>query len=179
VTMDRDGPRPVAHSEDGDRQPDDLVSLHIAASPERLYELVSEVTNMGRWSPETRRARWVDGSTAPVVGARFKGSNRWHWVRWRTTVQIEAADAGREFTFCTMFRGTRATRWSYRFQPVAGGTLVTETRTRIAKVNPEYAFERVFMRGHEASFKHGMLATLRRLKAYVEADRAGPTRECA
>jgi polyketide cyclase/dehydrase/lipid transport protein len=173
------GPHPAAQSQDGDLTPDDQVSLHIAASPERLYELVSEVTNMGRWSPETRRARWVDGSSVPVVGAKFKGSNSWRWVRWRTTVHVEAAEPGREFTFCTVFRGNRATKWSYRFQLVAGGTLVTETRTRIAKVNPEYAFERVFMQGHEASFKHSMLATLRRLKAHAEANRAGPTRESA
>src|ERR1700736_3119216 len=99
----------------GDPPSDDEVSLHIAASPERLYELVSDVTNMGRWSPETKQARWVDGSNAPVVGAKFKGSNRWRWVRWTTTVRIEAAEPGREFAFCTEFRGTRATRWSYRF----------------------------------------------------------------
>jgi uncharacterized protein YndB with AHSA1/START domain len=177
--VERGGPHPAAHSQNDDLTPDDQVSLRIAASPERLYELVSEVTNMGRWSPETRRARWVDGSSAPVVGAKFKGSNRWRWVRWRTTVLVLEAVPGREFTFCTVFRGNRATRWSYRFQPVPGGTLVTETRTRIARVNPEYAFERVFMQGHEACFKHSMLATLRRLKAYAEANRAFPTTESA
>ncbi|MGH9050843.1 MAG: SRPBCC family protein [Acidimicrobiia bacterium] len=48
------------------------VSLHVDAPPEKLYELVSDVTRMGEWSPECRRCEWIDGATGPAVGARCR-----------------------------------------------------------------------------------------------------------
>ena len=54
----------------------DSVSIEVAAPPERVYELVSDITRMGEWSPETVKGVWIDGASTPVVGARFKGSNK-------------------------------------------------------------------------------------------------------
>ena len=51
----------------------DSVTIHMAASPETIWELVSDVTKIGRYSPETFEAEWLDGATGPVVGARFRG----------------------------------------------------------------------------------------------------------
>jgi hypothetical protein len=31
------------------------------------------VTKIGRYSPETFEAEWLDGATGPAVGARFRG----------------------------------------------------------------------------------------------------------
>lgn len=45
----------------------------MAATPERIWESVSDVTKIGRYSPETFEAEWLDGATGPVVGARFRG----------------------------------------------------------------------------------------------------------
>ncbi|HUP73352.1 MAG TPA: SRPBCC family protein [Acidimicrobiales bacterium] len=33
------------------------VSIHIDASPEQVYDLVTDVTRMGEWSPETHRCK--------------------------------------------------------------------------------------------------------------------------
>ena len=60
-------------------------SVRVAAAPEKVYELVSDVTRMGEWSPETTSAEWIDGATGPAVGARFKGRNRNGVARWSTT----------------------------------------------------------------------------------------------
>ncbi len=54
----------------------DEVSIDIAAPPGAVYDLVADVTNMGRWSPETYRCEWLDGCTGPRVDARFKGWNK-------------------------------------------------------------------------------------------------------
>jgi len=151
-----------------DPPPNDTVQLHVNAPPERIYDLISDIANMGRWSPETYRTRWLNGATGAAVGARFKGHNRWKWMRWSTTVRIEVAERGRELTFCTMFRRHRATKWSYTLTPAGGGTDVTETRTRVHIPIPEYTYQRLFMRDHEGSFKHSMLATLQRLKEAAE-----------
>ena len=39
----------------------------------KVWALVSDVTRIGEFSPETFEARWRRGSTGPEVGARFKG----------------------------------------------------------------------------------------------------------
>ena len=51
----------------------DSVTVHMAAPPERVWELVSDVTRIGSYSPETFEAEWLDGATGPAVGAKFRG----------------------------------------------------------------------------------------------------------
>ena len=51
----------------------DSVTVHMAASPEKVWALVSDVTRIGEFSPETFEAEWLDGATGPEVGARFRG----------------------------------------------------------------------------------------------------------
>ncbi len=48
----------------------------IRAPADQLWSLVSDVTRAGEWSPENIGGSWLDGATAPVVGARFRGTNR-------------------------------------------------------------------------------------------------------
>src|SRR5436190_12858062 len=105
-------------------------SVHVNASPDELYALVSDVTRMGEWSPETVRCRWLDGATGPAVGARFKGSNRRGIMHWSTKPRVTAADPGREFAFVAglMISPREMTKWCYQFEPAPdGGTNVTES----------------------------------------------------
>ena len=88
--------------------------------------MVSDVTRMGEWSPENVGARWLDGSTAAAVGARFRGSNRRGWRRWSTTGTIVAADPGRTFAFDVSLGPVRTSRWTYELQPQGDETVVTE-----------------------------------------------------
>ena len=41
----------------------DSVTVHITAPPEPIWELVSDVTKIGRYSPETFEAEWIEGAT--------------------------------------------------------------------------------------------------------------------
>jgi hypothetical protein len=151
-------------------QPADAVTLRIDARPERIYDIVSDVTQMGRLSPECTGGRWLGGAKGPAVGARFIGWNKRGWFRWFTTNKVVAADPGREFAFETQQSGTR---WSYRMEPDGEGTLVTESRAAwrdrplVAR-----ATARVFLGGveeHEDEMREGLEATLERLKAVAEA----------
>lgn len=54
----------------------DEVSTHVAASPDEVYDLVSDVTRTPEYSPEIRRCTWLDGATGPAVGARFAAVNK-------------------------------------------------------------------------------------------------------
>jgi uncharacterized protein YndB with AHSA1/START domain len=102
-------------------------TIQIQAPPEKVYDMIADVSRMGEWSPETVRAEWVGGFTGPAVGARFKGHNKLGLARWSTTPTVKVADAGKEFTFETGKPGKEATRWTYRFAPKDGGTELTES----------------------------------------------------
>lgn len=98
-------------------------SITIGRSPEDLYDMVSDVTRMGEWSPVCK-ACWWDGGDGPQVGAWFTGRNETPERTWETRSKVVAAERGREFAFAV--RGSWA-RWGYTFTPVDGGTEVTES----------------------------------------------------
>ena len=145
----------------------DEVTVHIEAPPERIYELISDVTRMGEWSPETYAADWVDGATGPAVGAKFKGRNKEGFLRWSTTPEVIAADPGREFAFVTKFGARESTRWRYVMTPSGSGTDVTESWEMVWQPLPMKVFGTLF--GRQKSLTEGMRTTLQNLKAAAEA----------
>lgn len=155
---------------DGSDVPDgDSASVRISAPPEVCYDLVADVTQMGRLSPECTGGRWIGRSKEPVVGARFVGFNRRGRVRWATVNRVVTADPGREFAFET---AGSATRWRYRFEPEGDTTIVTESR-EATKERPLSAqvFSKHLLGGsdeHDDEMRAGMQATLERLKDLAE-----------
>jgi hypothetical protein len=103
------------------------VTQSIAADPELVYKLVSDVTRMGEWSPETASCRWLGGASGPVVGARFRGTNQRGPLRWSTTCTVTAAEPAREFTFSVAYGLFPVSMWSYTFEPTDDGCEVTES----------------------------------------------------
>ena len=95
----------------------------IEGSPERLYEMVSDVTRMGEWSPVCKACWWDEGASARE-GAWFTGRNELPERTWETRSLVVAAEPGREFAFVV---GGSFVRWGYAFEPVEGGTRVTES----------------------------------------------------
>ena len=71
------------------------VDRAIAAPAETVRTLVSDVTQMGEWSPEAVGAEWLGGATGPTVGACFKGSNQRGRRRWSTKAEVVEAEPGR------------------------------------------------------------------------------------
>ena len=53
--------------------PGGSVTVSMAAAPEEVWDLVSDVTRIGEFSPETFEAEWVDGADGPALGAHFRG----------------------------------------------------------------------------------------------------------
>jgi uncharacterized protein YndB with AHSA1/START domain len=149
----------------------DEVSVHIDRSPEQVWDMVSDVTRMGEWSPECFRCRWVGSPKGPEVGARFVGFNRAGWRIWATPNVVVEADRGRIFAWRTVINGTI---WSYRMEAAEDGhgALVTESRQLPAK-RPWYAklLLDVFFGGtvkHDARMRQGVRQTVDRLKAAAE-----------
>ena len=146
-------------------------TIHIDAPPEKVYAVVTDVTRMGEWSPETVKVEWLDGATGPVVGARFKGTNRKGLVRWSTKPRVIAADEGRDFAFVTETGGKELTKWCYHFEPDAGGAKVTESFEMINDVPGVITFAEKYImliKDRKADLEQGMRATLERIKTAVE-----------
>jgi hypothetical protein len=98
-------------------------SIVIARTANELYDLVSDVTRMGGWSPVCKECWWDDGA-GPQVGAWFTGRNELPSRTWETRSEVVTADRGKEFAF--VVNGSW-TRWGYTFAGVDGGTELTES----------------------------------------------------
>jgi hypothetical protein len=51
----------------------DSVTVHMNAPADKIWGLVADVTQIGRFSPETFEGEWLEGATGPTVGAKFRG----------------------------------------------------------------------------------------------------------
>jgi Polyketide cyclase / dehydrase and lipid transport len=106
----------------------DSVSRYVDASPDALYDLVSDITRTPELSDDIVRCTWLDGATGPAVGARFKAVNDGRGKpNWSNKPIVTVADPGREFVFARTepFAGT--VQWRYVFSPEGTGTVVTES----------------------------------------------------
>ena len=114
------------------------ISRDIAASPERVYSAISDVTRMGEWSQECYACDWHEGFDRPAVGATFDGHNRNGEKTWVTQGKVIEADPGRAFAFeCSMMDFHYST-WGYRIEPTPTGCRVTEWNEDL---RPESALE--------------------------------------
>jgi hypothetical protein len=147
-------------------------SIVIARSPEDLYDMVSDVTRMGEWSPICAACWWDEGG-GPRAGAWFTGRNETAERTWETRSLVEVADRGREFTFAVF--GSRV-RWSYTFEPAGDGTRLTESwdflPDGIASFHERYGADAdaQIAERTEAAIK-GIPVTLAAIKAAAEAAR--------
>lgn len=142
--------------------------VQVNAPPEKVWALVSDVTRMGEWSPETVKAVWIEGATGPAVGARFKGSNKRGIARWSTRCTVIACEPGQEFSFVVGKADNPITRWSYKFAPAGGGTEVTESFESV-----KYGFfSKLLVRPKKAlvALKDGVKKTLAKLKSVAEGN---------
>ncbi|MET9364418.1 SRPBCC family protein [Streptomyces sp. NPDC006632] len=156
-------------------------SMVVGVPPEVAYRAVSRPSDMGRWSPENLGTTGAAGEDSAEVGTSFVGRNKRGLFRWVTKCTVTAADPGSRFAFRVhaigigrpRLRGPIAT-WEYRFEPVEGGTRVTETWTDDRKAWPDVVagvFDRIATSGSTfADFQSRNIGTtLRNLKRELES----------
>lgn len=144
-------------------------SISIAASPEQVYAVVSDVTRTGEWSPICKSCWWDEGA-GPQVGAWFTGRNETPERTWETRSQVVAAAEGREFAWEV---NNGWVYWGYTLEPDGDGTRLTESW----KFLPAglAGFQEIFGDRAEAEIEtrrlaaqSGIPATLAAIKAIVE-----------
>lgn len=114
MTQQADRDRHYSHSE----------SLSIHASPQQVWDVVTQIERTGEWSPVCRAAWWKEPADGPEVGAWFHGRNEDGGQVWETESLVVAAEEPVEFTWVVM---GNAVRWSYSLAPEGDGTILTES----------------------------------------------------
>ncbi|GAA5703532.1 hypothetical protein SM007_34565 [Streptomyces avermitilis] len=157
--------------------------IEVAAPPERVWRLVSDISTSARYSPELQWVEWLDGAEGPAVGACFVGRNSNAGLgEWQSVSRIA------EFVEPLSFRwevvreddrnGEALTVWTYTLAPAADGS---STRLRHGmRIGPargplqEFVAsaperEERIVGGRLAQLRAGIEATLAGVKAEAEA----------
>jgi Polyketide cyclase / dehydrase and lipid transport len=150
----------------------DSVTVHMKASPEDIWPLVSDVvTNARRFAAETFDAEWLGGATGPAVGVRFRGHvkrNGRKLTTYWSVCEIDTCVPNRDFAFSACVAGRPLNRWRYQLEPNGDGTDVTES-FELQNLLPLRLYWAVVGRARGKTNVDNMRTTLARIKAAVEA----------
>ena len=152
------------------------VSVDIAAPPERVWELVTDITLMPHFSNELQSAAWADGFRIPELGAQFLGTNRHPAIgEWTTTSHIIDFEPLRLFGWAVGNPVNPAAVWQFELNPTPEGTRLSYT----ARIGPgpsgvSMLIDREPGRAEEiitsrlAQFRAGMQTTLAGIRQLAE-----------
>ncbi|MFI6662095.1 SRPBCC family protein [Streptomyces sp. NPDC050523] len=158
--------------------------IEIAAPPERVWGLVSDISTSVRHSPELQEVEWLDGAQGPAVGACFAGRNRNAGLgEWHTVSRVAGLEEQRAFEWEVVHYNDRShgeplAVWSYTLEPLADGTatlLRHGMRLGTARgplqdfVERHPEQEEQIIDGRMARLRAGIEATLAGVKAEAEA----------
>jgi uncharacterized protein YndB with AHSA1/START domain len=150
--------------------PNLLDSVRIAAPPEQVWTLVSDVCRMSDWSPQVVSSRLRSGFDRVERGTQFTNRNRQGELEWTTHAEIIRFEPGREIAFRIEENWVI---WSFTVTPDGSGALLTQRREAPDGVSDlSLELTNGFMGGVEAftaSVRAGMRQTLERIKAAAEA----------
>lgn len=102
-------------------------SIPVSASPGAVFELVTDLPQIGRFSLENTGGRWVGQPSEPAVGARLKGRNRQGRTTWSTTATVVTFDPPTSFAFAVTYLGIPVSRWGFTVEPHSDGVVLTQT----------------------------------------------------
>lgn len=147
----------------------DSVTVEMAAPIQRVWDLVSDVTRIGEFSPETFEAEWLRGATGPAKGNLFRGHvkrNQKGPIYW-SVCKVTDCEPVKVFAFAVMGKGLPINNWRYDLEPTANGTRVTESFALADRW-----FNRIYWtllgRFRGKTNRDGMLTTLERIRVVAE-----------
>ena len=146
--------------------------VRIAASPARVWELVTAMERYGEWSSENTGGYWRKGADGVPgtgqVGDRFVGINRRDGVEWKALVEVVERDEEKAYAFVTGGTEMNLVLWRYELQPDGDGTVLTEQWTmRKPSFFLEQGGEPEVAR-RAANAKESIAATLQAMKTTAE-----------
>lgn len=150
------------------------IEVDVEASPQAVWEVVSDVTRVGEWSHECVGARWLGGATTAVAGARFRGQNRngiWRWGRLCEVLDVQPGELVWRTVPTRLYPDS--SEWRIKLHDIDDGTRIEQT-FRVLKapklLEPIYA---TVLPSHRDRV-HALAADLHRLGAVAaRSDRKG------
>lgn len=149
----------------------------IAAAPERVWELVTDIELMPRLSEELCSVEWLEPATGPAPGARFTGHNQHaSFGEWDTTSQIVRFEEGATFEWAVSDPEHPSATWRFTLTPRDEGTELCQwMRMGPARSGVSFAIDSmpdkeqkiVFVRLRE--IEGGMAKTLAAIKKLAES----------
>jgi Polyketide cyclase / dehydrase and lipid transport len=98
-------------------------TVHVAASPEALWPLVSDIHLVASLSTEVQEVAWLDPNQEPALGAAFRGRSRHPAVgEWTTTSRVVLYEPPRLFAWAVEDRENPTAMWMFELTPRDGGT---------------------------------------------------------
>ncbi len=159
-----------------DEMPGVTVEVDIAASPEKVWELASDINIAAQFSTEFQGGEWVDGD-GPQEGATFIGRNERADVdrKWQTTCYVVACEPSRVFAWNVNDRDDPSAQWRFELERIPGGTRLRQSlvigprlsATGTAMVeNPDKAQD--ILSGRQAMHRSNMTLTIHGIKGLAE-----------
>ncbi|GAB2669760.1 SRPBCC family protein [Saccharopolyspora gloriosae] len=104
-------------------RPGTEVRTWVAATPEQVWPVVSDIELLPGGSRELRSVQWLDGATGPALGARFRGHNGNDVLgEWTTTSHVVECEPGRAFAWAVQDPAEPLATWRFALRPQDGGT---------------------------------------------------------
>lgn len=145
------------------------VETVVDAAPDLVWSLLTDFSQMARWSPElVRMVPLKPGGLR--VGQAYLGLNRRKAVVWPTRSVVAVLEPGRSLAWDTRSSGAR---WIWELSAEGSGTRVVHRRpvpTSLTAISR--AFAPLFLGGsdgHADELERGMAETVARLKASAES----------
>lgn len=102
--------------------PTTSVSTVIDAPPAAVWPYVIDIGLPAKFSDELVETEWLDGATAPALGARFRGTNeRSDAGRWQVTCTVVEYEPEREFGWVVEDPANPAAAWRFTLEPAGDG----------------------------------------------------------
>lgn len=143
-------------------------STEIAATPERVWSIVSDLKRMGEWSPQCRKVI-VRGGTVKL-GAKTINVNKRGLLVWPTTAKVVRFEPNKQIAYRI---AENHTVWGFEITPTDTGVRLTERReakngqtTKVSSTLVDLAFGG--NDSFEAELAEGMRETLVKIKAAAE-----------
>ncbi|MGW1726666.1 SRPBCC family protein [Streptomyces sp. NPDC002306] len=148
----------------------------VDAPPARVYGLVSEVSAIGRWSPDATDAAYDHGA-GPRVGAWFSGRNRRQGREWTTRSQVVRADPAAAFGFVVGGAEDGIVRWDWTLHPEGRGTVVQQS-WQLLRLDPVLGTTRADLDALRRSMEDSVETTLATLARWIAAETADQPCRC-
>ena len=152
-------------------------TIHVAAPPEVVWPLVSDIHLVASLSREVQEVGWLDEVREPAVGAAFTGRSRHPQVgEWSTTSRVVVCDPPRVFAWAVEDPADPAALWRFELTPRDGGTQLRQW----ARMGPGFSLlrraiaampdkEERIVAGRLREWQDGIEANLAALKELAEA----------